>query len=77
MIAQRSALIERGAEVDCRDKPGGSDTAAYLSRSGHFRVEVSRVLVDHHANVNARQYTYSTPSRMHLSALSGDREPIT
>jgi ankyrin repeat protein len=46
-------LIERGAEVDSRDKWGW--TPLHLaSRYGHL--EVSRVLIDHGANVNARKH---------------------
>ena len=45
-------LIERGAEVDSRDRWGWTPLHN-ASRFGHL--EVSRVLVDHGANVNARK----------------------
>ena len=44
----------------------------WASRSGHL--EVSRVLVDHGANVNARQRNHFTP--LHLSAEYGHLEIV-
>jgi ankyrin repeat protein len=59
-------LVERGAEVDSRDKFGWTPLHV-ASRYGHL--EISRVLVDHGANVNARQENHWTP--LYLSARNG------
>jgi ankyrin repeat protein len=58
-------LIERGAEVDPRDKYGLTPLH-YASRRG--RVGVSRVLIDHGA-VNARKFNNWTP--LHSSVYHG------
>ena len=59
-------LIERGAEVDARDKFGWTPLH-YASKYGHL--EISRVLIDHGADVNTRQRHHVTP--MHISVENG------
>jgi len=64
-------LIQRGTEVDPCDKCGCTPLH-WSSRDGHLGV--SRVLLDHDANVNARMQNYLTP--MHLSAGNGHLEIV-
>jgi len=60
-------LIERGAEVDSRDNWEGTPLhSACSSLSGH---DVSRILLDHGANVNAMTQDYWTPA--HFSVAYG------
>jgi ankyrin repeat protein len=65
-------LMERGAEVDPLDNRGWTPLYS-ASQSG--RLEVSRLLLDHGANVMARQpRTYWTPA--HVSAANGYLEIV-
>jgi Ankyrin repeats (3 copies) len=61
-------LVERGAEVDSRDKWGWTP----LYGCGHL--EVSRMLIDHGANVNTRQLDGWTP--LGVSVIMGQLEIV-
>ena len=64
-------LIERGAEVDSRNRDGWTPL---LTASLHGQLEVARLLLDHGADVNTRQRYQMTP--LHVASYRGDFEMV-